>query len=103
MLDDRNSAIGLIVEAIGSGLCIHAVYNRGKVRLAPDSLVDRHGELYLRAVRLEFDGRPARLLKLGLFKLSGLTDMELSSTPCSARELIEATTEAGRGSALNMA
>ena len=94
MLDGENSPIGLVAEAIGTKRCIKAVYNRGKIRLAPDSLVDRHGQLYLRAVRLEFDGRLARFPRLGLFKLSGLTDMELSSNPCSASEILKAAANA---------
>ena len=84
------SSVVTIAEAIGTGRCITAIYNRGTVTLAPESLIDKHGELYLRAVRLEFDGRRPRFPKLGTFKLSGLTELSLSMTRCSAPDFVEA-------------
>ena len=90
MSDELKEALRIMAEAIGSGLCVTAVYNRGKVTLAPESLVDRHGQLYVSAVRVEYDGRRPLQPKLGTFKLSGLTELRLSSTPCVARQILEA-------------
>ena len=65
----------ILEQAAAKKVCVTAVYNRGAVTLAPHSLFERHGELYLRAVRLEFDGRKPREPKLGTFKLSGLSEV----------------------------
>ena len=62
-----------IEQAMAKRVCVTALYNRGSVLLAPHSLFERHGELYLRAVRLEYEGRKPREPKLGTFKLSGLS------------------------------
>ncbi|MBV9881650.1 MAG: hypothetical protein JO276_01425 [Sphingomonadaceae bacterium] len=66
------SSSRIVLEAIARRRCLHAVYNRAPVRLAPHILYTRHDELYVDAVTLERDGRPPRETKLGTFKLSGL-------------------------------
>ena len=65
-----------IEAAMAKRVCVSALYNRGRVTLAPHSLFERHGALYLRAVRLDYDGRRPREPKLGTFKLAGLTELE---------------------------
>ena len=66
-----------IIEAAATKrVCLTAIYNRGSVTLAPHSLFERHGELYLRAVRIEYEGRKPREPKLGTFKLAGLSEVE---------------------------
>jgi hypothetical protein len=88
MFGDNLAALQVLVEAIGRGVCVTAVYNRGNITLAPESLTERHGELYLRAVRVEYDGRQPRQLKLGTFKLSGLSSLGLTDRACLAKELL---------------
>ena len=68
----------LIEQAIAKRVCLTALYNRGTVLLAPHSLFERHGELYLRAVRVEYEGRKPREPKLGTFKLTGLSGLALT-------------------------
>jgi hypothetical protein len=54
---------------------VRATYNRGSVKLAPHILYKRDDALFLDAVTLERDGRTPRELKLGAFRLSGLTNL----------------------------
>lgn len=68
----------LILEGIARQVCVTAVYNKMAVTLAPHILYTKHGELYVDAVTLERDGKPPRELKLGAFKLTGLSDLALS-------------------------
>ncbi len=71
----------IFLEAIALRKCIEATYNRTKMRLAPHILYTRHDELFVDAVAIERDGRPARELKLGTFKLAGLKDVALAGQP----------------------
>jgi hypothetical protein len=73
----RMDANRILLEAIALRKCVEAVYNRTRMRLAPHILYTRHDELYLDAVALERDGRPAQELKIGTFKLAGLKELAL--------------------------
>jgi len=95
MFDDSTGALRTLVEAIGRGLCVTAVYNRGNITLAPESLAERHGELYLRAVRIEYDGREPRQPKLGTFKLSGLSALELTALKCLPKDILAGAAQSG--------
>lgn len=64
--------------AIDLKLLVSAAYNKGRSVLAPHSLEERHGELYLKAVTIERDGRKPTQVKLGTFKMSGLTEVSLT-------------------------
>ncbi len=67
----------LILEAIALQKCVKATYNRTAIKLAPHIMYTRHDELFVDAITLEREGRPPKEVKLGVFKLSGLRDMEL--------------------------
>ncbi|MCF8706611.1 WYL domain-containing protein [Rhizorhapis sp. SPR117] len=69
----------LILEAIALHKAITATYNRMVATLAPHILYTRHGELYLDAVTIERDGQPPREVKLGAFKVTGLTELALTN------------------------
>jgi hypothetical protein len=69
----------ILLEAIALRTCVEATYNRMRMRLAPHILYTRHDELYLDAVPLQRDGRPAREVKLGTFKLAGLKELALAA------------------------
>ena len=77
----------LISFAIGRGICLLAEYNRSETVLAPKSVFERNGELFMKAVTLETDGRTPKVLKLGIFKLSGLTEIRLSGRTFAAGAL----------------
>ncbi|WP_454885059.1 hypothetical protein [Sphingomonas oryzagri] len=69
----------ILVAAITRQLRISAVYNKGRVILAPHILYKRHDELYVDAVTVERDGAAPRETKLGTFKLQGLNDPRLDN------------------------
>lgn len=71
----------LLLEAIALRKCIEATYNRTKVKLAPHILYMRHDELFIDAVTVERNGQPPREVKLGTFKLAGLTELGLAGRP----------------------
>ena len=77
----------VISAGIARKTCIRAVYNRVNVVLAPHSLFEKHDELYLRAVTIEHGDRKPREMKLGTFKLSGLTEVERTKRLFSASTL----------------
>lgn len=68
----------ILFEAIALKKCVDAVYNRMAVRLAPHILYTKHGEVYLDAVTVTREGRPPREVKVGAFKVSGLTGLALA-------------------------
>lgn len=65
----------ILLEAIALRKCVAATYNRTAMKLAPHILYTRHGELFLDAVTVERNGQPPREMKLGTFKLAGLTEL----------------------------
>jgi hypothetical protein len=83
------SEADLISFAIDRGICVLAVYNRSETVLAPHSLFERNGEPFLKAVTLETEGRTPKALRMGIFKLAGLTDMRLSGRTFSAEPLLK--------------
>lgn len=68
----------IFAEAIVRQLRVSAVYNKGRVVLAPHILYRRNDNLYIDAVTIERDGAPPREMKLGTFKLDGLGDSQLA-------------------------
>jgi hypothetical protein len=83
----------LISFAISRGICVLAAYNRSETVLAPHSIFERNGEPYLRAVTLETDDRVPKVLKLGTFKLAGLTQIRLASRTFPGTELFKEVDE----------
>jgi hypothetical protein len=81
----RDSAplAALLSFAIERRICVLAEYNRREAKLAPHSTFERHGDLFLRAVTLEYDDRRPKELKVGIFKFSGLKNVRLSGEECS--------------------
>lgn len=71
----------ILLEAIALKTSVEAVYNRMKLRLAPHILYTRHDELFVDAVTLERDGQPPREVRLGTFKLTGLSQVALAGQP----------------------
>lgn len=48
------------------------------MKLAPHVLYTRHDELFIDAVTVERNGEAPREVKLGTFKLAGLTELEFA-------------------------
>src|SRR3546814_18304388 len=49
------------------------------VKLAPHILYTRHDELFIDAVTIEREGKPPREIKIGTFKLAGLSPLALTN------------------------
>ncbi|MDO7842621.1 hypothetical protein [Sphingomonas immobilis] len=67
-----------VFEGIVRKRCLSATYNRTEVTLAPHVIYTRHGDLFVDGVVIERDGKPPKELKLGTFKLAGLTALRLT-------------------------
>lgn len=82
MLNDEELA--QLGHAIKDHRFVTVRYNRGVSTLAPYGTLSRRGELYLSAVTIVRDGtRPGRL-KLGTFKVAGLSELQPTPVPFSA-------------------
>ena len=75
MFDNSDPVAALFGEGIARKLCVSAVYNKRALILAPHQLVERHGDLYVRAVTVEIDGQKPREAKIGTYKLTGLREV----------------------------
>ena len=81
------SVTPIILEAIVRKQAIAATYNRVSMTLAPHILYTKHGDLHVDAVALERDGRPPKEIKLGTFKVSGLSGIRLTPRQFSVNGL----------------
>ncbi|HEY0270962.1 MAG TPA: hypothetical protein VGC10_08245 [Sphingomonas sp.] len=68
----------LFLEAIARRVCVSTTYNRMAIKLAPHVLYTRHDELFVDGVTVEREGKKPKELKLGTFKLTGLSATELT-------------------------
>jgi len=65
----------IIVEAVLLKTCVAAMYNKTAIKMAPQIVYTKHDELFIDGVVVERDGKPPKELKLGTFKLVGLTEL----------------------------
>ena len=89
-----------IFEAIALQKCLLVTYNKMVVTLAPHILYTRHDELYVDAVTVERDGKPPREIKLGTFKLTGLSDVSLVERSFLPMRIFDAKAEKYAGTTL---
>lgn len=68
----------LMMEAIARRLVVTARYNGMTLSLAPHTLFERHGDLFIGALNLNKNWLSQDDRRLGHFKLSGLGDIELT-------------------------
>lgn len=80
----------ILIEAIARRRCVTATYNRQATLLAPHIVYTKHGDLFVDAVTVEREGKPPREIKLGAFKLAGLTGLALTSRAFTANPLFDA-------------
>lgn len=80
----------ILIEAIARKQCVIATYNRQTMLLAPHIVYSKHGDLFVDAVTVEREGKPPREIKLGAFKLAGLTGIALSRRPFAINTVFDA-------------
>jgi hypothetical protein len=85
------SVTPIILEAIVRKQAIAATYNRVSMTLAPHILYTKHGDLHIDAVALDRDGRPPKEVKLGTFKLAGLSAIRLTPRQFAVNGLFHPT------------
>jgi hypothetical protein len=90
----------IFLEAIALRKCVAAQYNRMQVKLAPHILYTRHDEMFVDAVTIERDGNPPREIKLGSFKLAGLTEVKLGDQSFEPAPVFDPSAPRYEGSAL---
>lgn len=91
----------ILRTAMAMKVCVAAVYNRTSMRMAPHILYTRHDEPFVDGVVLERDGNPPRELKLGSFKLAGLSDVRLTAIPFTPMALFDMATPRYAGTTLH--
>ena len=79
----------VFVEAIMLRMCVSATYNRTAIKMAPHIVYTKHDELFVDGVVVERDGNPPRELKLGTFKLAGLTELAPTIRPFTPMPLFD--------------
>ena len=67
-----------VMEGIARGVLLTARYNGQALTLAPHALLSRRGELFVSALNVAKNWRSDDERRLGLFKLSGLAEVELN-------------------------
>ena len=73
--------VDLLRRAITRRLCATATYNKARVKFAPHILYTSHDDPFVDAQVIERDGKPPREVKLGVFKVAGLSDIRLTDAP----------------------
>ena len=86
-------ATPLFLEAIVKRQAVAATNNPIAVTLAPHILYTRHGDLHVDAVTLEREGKPPKEVKLGTFKLAGLSAVRLTPRRFAASQLFDRAAE----------
>lgn len=97
---DDGAVNRVLLEAIARRLCVTVVYNRQGAVLAPHILYLRHGDPFIDAVTVEREGKPPREIKLGTFKLAGLSGVTLTERPFDPDPSFDAGSERYAGGAL---
>ena len=79
--------LAVLAAAIREHRFVTVRYNRGVSTLAPYGTVTKRDELYLSAVTIARDGIQPGRLKLGTFKVAGLSDLQATPVPFSPTAL----------------
>jgi hypothetical protein len=90
----------VFLEAIVKQQAVAATYNRTEVILAPHILYTRHGDLHVDAVTIERDGKPPKEVKLGTYKLAGLSAVRITPRRFTPSALFDRTAERYQGEAV---
>lgn len=83
------TASALIKQSLDQDLCLRWSYNRTVMRVAPQILYTDNGEIFVDAIAIEKNGEAPDELKLGRFKLSGLSGIAITTEPFAPTESID--------------
>lgn len=83
----------IVFEAIVRQRCIGATYNRKRMILAPHIVYTRHDALYVDAIIVSREAMVPREIRLGTFKIDGLSEIRLTERPFEINALFEAEAE----------
>lgn len=89
-------------EAVLRRLCLSAVYNRTPALIAPHALYLKHGDAFIDGVVVERGGKPPAELKLGTFKLAGLSSVTLTIQRFAPQPVFDPTDAKYTGNLLAM-
>lgn len=81
----------IVLEAIVRRRCVSATYNRTRMILAPHILYTRNGAPHIDAITVSREMMAPRLVKIGTFKLDGLSDLKLTDREFAVSDLFDPT------------
>lgn len=84
-----------LMEGIALRKEVTAIYNGTEVRLAPHSLLSRHGALFVGALNLHRAKRESEEPRLGLFRLAGLSGVTVTDSTFDELEIAPIETRDG--------
>lgn len=79
-----------LMEAIARQKIVTASYNGNAMRLAPHMMFERHGDLFISALNLDKNWISLDVMRLGQFKLDGLSNVALTDDGFEPLESFEA-------------
>lgn len=83
-----NPAMALF-EAVVRQRCVSVTYNRKRMILAPHIVYTRNAGMYIDAITVSLEGMLPREVKLGTFKVDGLSEIKLIERPFEINPLFE--------------
>lgn len=90
----------VLLEAIVKQQAVAVIYNRTAAIIAPHILYTRHGDLHVDAVTIERDGKPPKEVKLGTYKLAGLSAVRITPRRFAISTLFDPAAERYAGEAV---
>ncbi|WP_431470328.1 hypothetical protein [Sphingosinithalassobacter sp. LHW66-3] len=90
----------VVLEAIVRRRCLSVTYNRKRMILAPHILYMRNGSPHLDAVTISLEMMAPKVVKVGTFKLDGLSELRLTEREFAVSDLFDAADPKYAGGAL---
>lgn len=87
----------VVLEGVARRRCIGGTYNRQRMILAPHIVYTRNGAFYLDAVVVSREAMIPREVKLGTFKIDGLTDLRVTPREFDINAVFEPEAEKYEG------
>jgi hypothetical protein len=78
-----------LFEAVVRQRCVSVTYNRKRMILAPHIVYTRNAGMYIDAITVSLEGMLPREVKLGTFKVDGLSEIKLIERPFEINPIFE--------------